>query len=57
MIVEVSELVTYTVELPDDTDEPGLTAEDAVCNSDDPWTEFRGVLEERWTEVRKNGSA
>ena len=54
MIVEVSELVTYTVELPDDTDEPELTAEDAVCNSDDPWAEFRGVLEERWTEVRKS---
>jgi hypothetical protein len=57
MIVEVTEVVTYHVELPDDTFEPELTAEDAVCNSEDPWTEFRGVLEERYTEIRKNGSA
>lgn len=51
MIVEVTEVVKYYVELPDDTSEPELTAEDAVCNSEDPWTEFRGVLEERYTEI------
>jgi hypothetical protein len=49
--VEVTELVTYTVLLEDGTDEPELAAEDAVCNSEDPWTEFQGVLEERVTEV------
>lgn len=51
IIVEVTELVTYRVVLPAGTENPEDTAVDAVCNSEDPWTEFGGTLTERFTEI------
>lgn len=51
IIVEVTEVITYQVELPDGTSNPEDTAEDIIVNSEDRWEDYGKAVEERYAEV------